>query len=123
MLGEPEQALKLIAQLQAGVSEPKIDLYKAAEALCYFVGAAEKDTRVPEARRKQLARGYADQAMDLLRQAVKAGQNNVGDLKGDPDLDPLRGREDFKKLIAELEAKLKVGDSGPKGADAGPKQP
>ena len=47
----------------------------------------------------------ADLAMNWLRQAVAAGYKNVAHMKKDTDLDPLREREDFKKLLAELEAK------------------
>lgn len=50
----------------------------------------------------------ADLAMDWLQQAVAAGYKNVPHMKKDTDLDPLRDREDFKKLIAELEAKAAV---------------
>jgi tetratricopeptide (TPR) repeat protein len=46
---------------------------------------------------------YAARAMELLRQAVKAGFKDASHLARDTDLDPLRGREDFKKLLAELE--------------------
>lgn len=46
---------------------------------------------------------YADRAMELLQQAVKAGYTDAVHIKKDADLDPLRGREDFKKLLAELE--------------------
>ena len=42
-------------------------------------------------------------ALDWLRQAVAAGYNNVGHMKNNKDLDPLREREDFKKLMQELE--------------------
>jgi WD40 repeat protein/tRNA A-37 threonylcarbamoyl transferase component Bud32 len=45
----------------------------------------------------------ADRAMSWLLQAVAAGFNNVAHMKHDKDLDSLRGREDFKKLVAELE--------------------
>lgn len=38
-----------------------------------------------------------------MQQAVKAGYSNVAHMKKDTDLDPIRGREDFKKLMAELE--------------------
>jgi hypothetical protein len=48
---------------------------------------------------------YADRAMDLLRQAVKAGWKDAAHVKEDTDLDSLRGREDFKKLLQELENK------------------
>ena len=50
--------------------------------------------------------------MDLLQKAVKAGYKDAAHMKKDPDLDPLRAREDFKKLLAELEA----GKSGGSGA-------
>jgi hypothetical protein len=47
---------------------------------------------------------HADRAMGLLRKAIKAGFNDMEHLKSDPDLGPLHEREDFKKLVAELEA-------------------
>ena len=50
---------------------------------------------------------YADRALALLHQAVKAGFNDAAHMKKDHDLDVLRDRNDFKKLIAELEAKSK----------------
>jgi tetratricopeptide (TPR) repeat protein len=50
----------------------------------------------------------ADKAMDLLRKAVSAGYQNLDDLRTDTGLDPLRQRDDFKQLLAELEAKAKA---------------
>ena len=41
--------------------------------------------------------------MELLHKAAQAGFKDVAHMKKDTDLDPLREREDFKKLIAELE--------------------
>ena len=43
--------------------------------------------------------------MDLLRIAVKAGYNDGAHMANDTDLDPIRGREDFKKLVGELAKK------------------
>jgi hypothetical protein len=43
--------------------------------------------------------------MTALRQAVHLGFKGVKELNEDHDLDPLRDREDFKNLLAELEAK------------------
>jgi tetratricopeptide (TPR) repeat protein len=51
-------------------------------------------------------REYADRAMESLEQAVEAGYKNAGHVKTDTDLAPLRGRDDFKKLLADLEAKF-----------------
>jgi hypothetical protein len=48
---------------------------------------------------------YADRAMELLQKAVKAGWDNAAHTAEDPDLAPLRNREDFKKLLADLEKK------------------
>ncbi len=43
--------------------------------------------------------------MDLLQKAVKAGYNDAAHMAKDTDLDPIRGRDDFKKLIEELAKK------------------
>ena len=48
---------------------------------------------------------YADQAMALLQKSVDAGYQNAAHMQQDADLDPLRDREDFKKLLAKLETK------------------
>ena len=47
--------------------------------------------------------------MDLLagRQAVKAGFKDAAHISKDTDLDPLLQREDFKKLLNELQANAK----------------
>jgi serine/threonine-protein kinase len=46
-----------------------------------------------------------DRAMDALRRAVAAGYRGLADLRGDTDLDPLRRRDDFRKLLKDMEAK------------------
>jgi serine/threonine protein kinase/tetratricopeptide (TPR) repeat protein len=45
----------------------------------------------------------ADRAMAWLKQAVAAGYKNAAHLKQDKDLDALRDRADFTKLVATLE--------------------
>jgi tetratricopeptide (TPR) repeat protein len=47
----------------------------------------------------------ADAAMNCLKQAVAAGYKDVTQIEKDDDLKPLRSREDFKKLLADLKAK------------------
>jgi hypothetical protein len=49
------------------------------------------------------AKTEADQAMASLRKAVDAGYRNAADLRTDSALGALRKREDFKKLVEELE--------------------
>ena len=56
---------------------------------------------------------YADRAIDTLRMAVKAGFKDVARMANNTELDPLRGREDFTRLIEEL-AKKSPAKPGPK---------
>jgi hypothetical protein len=48
-----------------------------------------------------------DAAMALLRDAVSKGHKDVAHMKTDTALDPLRQREHFQMLVAELEGNLK----------------
>ena len=45
---------------------------------------------------------YADRAMELLSNAIAAGYINTESIAKDPDLDPLREREDFKQLLQSM---------------------
>jgi tetratricopeptide (TPR) repeat protein len=53
---------------------------------------------------KAEAAAFANQAVAALRDAINAGWSGPNELK-EPDFDPLRGRDDFRKLLAEVEAK------------------
>jgi serine/threonine-protein kinase len=55
------------------------------------------------------ARTMADRAMLRLSAAVAAGFRNVAHLRKDTDLDSLRKRDDFQKLLADLDARVKAG--------------
>src|SRR5262249_10838463 len=48
---------------------------------------------------------YTDEAMTMLRDAIAKGYKDIEHLKKDDDLKPLREREDYKKLVKELEEK------------------
>jgi serine/threonine protein kinase len=85
--------------------DPANDTYRAACYLCHCVVLADKDTSLNEAKRKELARSYTDRALAMLRQAVARGFKDVAHLKKNPDFEPLRSREDFKMLLANLEGK------------------
>ena len=45
---------------------------------------------------------HAREAMAWLRRAVAAGYRNPAYLASDSDLDPLRSRDDFRALMADL---------------------
>jgi tetratricopeptide (TPR) repeat protein len=88
--------------LHAGV-DPAKDAYTAATLLARCVPLAEKDSKLSEAKREELSRAYADQAVAALQSAIRNGYKNGVHMKKDKDLDPLRSREDFKKQVADLE--------------------
>jgi serine/threonine protein kinase/tetratricopeptide (TPR) repeat protein len=84
--------------------DPANDAYNASGYLCISAQLAEKDAHLAEPKRKEQAQRYADQAMAMLRQAAAHGFKDVASIKDAPDFEPLRAREDFKKLLVELEA-------------------
>jgi tetratricopeptide (TPR) repeat protein len=81
------------------------DAYDAACLLSLCIPIVAQHDKLDEKQRQEAAQFYGEAAMKLLRDAASKGFKNVAHMKKDTDLDPLRPREDFKKLIAELEAK------------------
>jgi serine/threonine-protein kinase len=65
---------------------------------CYLALAIPVST--PSERERLTA-----QAMDVLRRAIDGGYDDYGNIAGDSDLDALRGRADFEKLLASIEDK------------------
>jgi hypothetical protein len=53
------------------------------------------------------ARTFADQSVAALADAIQTGCALPAELK-EPDFDALRGRDDFKKLMAEVEERNKA---------------
>ena len=76
-------------------------LYNAACFRAVAAGTLRAADTSPSAAKE--ADVEADRAMAWLKQAVSAGYKNVAHIKEDHDLDSLRARDDFKRLVAELE--------------------
>jgi tetratricopeptide (TPR) repeat protein len=74
-------------------------LYNAA-CLYALAIAAPQPNAVPQEIREK----YAQRAVALLQQAVTNGWKDTEHMKKDDDLKSLREREDFMKLLAEMEA-------------------
>jgi serine/threonine protein kinase/predicted RNA polymerase sigma factor len=83
------------------------DGYTAACGLSVSVPIVAKHDKLNDQQRQAATQFYGDAAMKMLRHAVNKGYKDVMKMKTDHDLDPLRQREDFKKLVAELEGKGK----------------
>jgi hypothetical protein len=105
-LGDHESVPKCVADYLEMSANSAGATYDAACYLSRCVPLAEKDGKLPEAKRKELARQYAERAVALLRQAFDKGWNNAEWLKQDKDLDPLRERADFEQCVADLSKKL-----------------
>ena len=82
-------------------------LYDAACNRAVCAAVILEDPKTPGADAPRLAKEQADLAMAWLHKAVAAGFKDAEHIKQDKDLDALRGREDFKKLLAEWKAKKK----------------
>jgi serine/threonine protein kinase/tetratricopeptide (TPR) repeat protein len=83
------------------------DAYNAACFLSLCIPIAAKHKKLDDEQRKETVQFYGDAAMKLLREAVTKGFKDLAHIKKDADLDPLRQRGDFQKLVAELERKGK----------------
>ncbi len=92
--GQVDEAVAEVAELTKNPFWAAVKWYNFA---CIYAVASGKI-----ADKKQ---DYADRAMELLQKAVKAGYKDLANMAKDPDLDALRERDDFKKLLAELEKK------------------
>jgi tetratricopeptide (TPR) repeat protein len=56
----------------------------------------------------------ADRALAWLRQAVAAGYRNAAQMKGDSNLDALRGRADFTKLVTVVQGRRRTPEMAPR---------
>jgi hypothetical protein len=73
------------------------------------VPLAKGDSKLTACQRQERAQIYADRAMATLWQAVQNGYKDAAHMKKDTDLDPLRARGDFQKLVKKLEGKSGTG--------------
>jgi hypothetical protein len=87
--------------------DPPADAYDAAGFLSGCIPIATKHQKLDDKQRKESAQFYTDAALKLLRAAVSKGYKDVAHMKKDTDVDRLRQRDGFQKLVAELEGKGK----------------
>ncbi len=103
--GHPAEAAadlrRALALWEKGKAADSEALFERSRALALLAGlAADAKSGVTAAE----GASFADQAVAALRDALSAGWNRPDELK-EPDLDALRSRADFQKLLAEVEAK------------------
>jgi serine/threonine protein kinase len=99
---ELSAAVESAAKMKELAGDKAERLYDAACAYALCAGAKD-----PPSGTARLVKECADEAMAILNQAVAKGWKNVAHIKRDKDLDALRAREDFQKLLSNLEARKK----------------
>jgi tetratricopeptide (TPR) repeat protein len=107
--GQPSRGaadLRQAVALWAGAKAPNTETrFERSRALALLAGqGGEAKSGVT----KEEARAFADQSVAALADAVRTGWALPSELR-EPDFDALRGRADFRRLVAEVEAR-----SGPK---------
>ena len=98
------QAVELWAKAKAPNTETRFERSRALALLAGLGGLGGPGGDANSGVTAAEAAKFADQAVAALRDAISAGWNKPDELK-EPDFDALRGREDFKKLVADLEAR------------------
>jgi eukaryotic-like serine/threonine-protein kinase len=99
-LREHEVAAKAISELISFSPDSGPHCFRAGSFLARCVPLAEADAHLVGGRRADLARAYADRAIDLLRQSLSKGYRDIEALKSDRSFDILRSRVDFRELLA-----------------------
>ena len=90
-VGQIAEAAAEVAELTNGPNWPADEWYNFA--CVYAVASATIAERQQE---------YSDRAMECLTNAVVAGWTSAVQIANDSDFDPLREREDFKRLVRSL---------------------
>jgi serine/threonine protein kinase len=101
------QTASAVEEMASREGLPAKAIYDLACIYCLCVPLAARDADLSAAKRGEVAERYAARTVALLRQATQAGYKDLAQLRKDAFLNPLRQREDFTKLIAELEGKTK----------------
>jgi serine/threonine-protein kinase len=103
--GQPAEAAAALRQSRQACDDDATSLFNVAEGLSLCVPLVARGKSEPSAAERAERQKYADEAMEVLRQAVARGFNQAQMLQNDANLAPLRERDDFRKLSDELKQK------------------
>jgi eukaryotic-like serine/threonine-protein kinase len=105
LTGDYASAVEQTEKLLQGKPRHEVTWYNAACVYSQAVPLVRQDVKLSAAQQLALARQYAQRAVELLREASARGFADMELLRKDSDLTPLSDREDFKRLLRELERK------------------
>jgi tetratricopeptide (TPR) repeat protein len=106
-LGTHPQAADAAREYSLVLPEDAGNAASAAEVTAWCITVVGKDSQLSAEAKRQRTDEYAARSMSLLTEAIRRGYDNVGALKRSKAFDPMRDRPDFKKLLADLEAKAR----------------
>ena len=96
-VGEAAEATRV--RIKLWPDQPR-ELYDSAAALALCLPALDPKA-VAQSEAAALRERLAGEAVATLRRAIAAGYADANHLHQDPDLAPLRGRDDFRRLLGE----------------------
>jgi tetratricopeptide (TPR) repeat protein/tRNA A-37 threonylcarbamoyl transferase component Bud32 len=103
LLLEPKDAVRTAATRRDVGWDAPADATDAAGFLCLCIPIAAHHDKLNARLREEAVRFYTDAAIRFIHHAVSKGYRDVERLKKDNNLAPLRQREEFQKIVAELE--------------------
>jgi len=109
-LGDHRAAAKAIEEYQKVEPAGFEEHLESARFLCRCITLSHADHSMKQPEREVLARSYADRAVRALESAVRNGYNDQIDLESAACYEPLRGRDDFARLVREVEARSRFAD-------------
>jgi thiol-disulfide isomerase/thioredoxin/tRNA A-37 threonylcarbamoyl transferase component Bud32 len=111
--GQHADLVRLAGELRRDFPDSGGDSYNAC---CFVAGACQvaRDNRQLSAEaRQRLVDDYGNQAVALLDKSIKEGYVDRAHMDKDADLDPLRGRPDFQKLLTDLDKRFPLAAQTP----------
>jgi eukaryotic-like serine/threonine-protein kinase len=104
---EPEGAVRTAEVFRDIGWDPPQDAFLAACWVSQCIPIVAKHDKLDDKQRQEAVQLYSDATMKLLHAAVSKGFSDLQQLDKDKGFDPLHQRDDFRKLVAELEAQEK----------------
>ena len=101
--GDHARAVVQAEEVQTSPHITGVACYDLACAYSLASAAVNKDIKLSAEKRSKLVEDYAGRAVALLAKAIAKGYPDIADMKTDRDLNPIRNRPEFQKLLREWE--------------------
>jgi uncharacterized membrane-anchored protein YhcB (DUF1043 family) len=111
-VGEHAKAAVEAESIVTNANATSANFNEMAKVYATCFEAAGKDTTQVDTKRAELLEHYSARSIELLAKAAEKGHyemlEDVTALRSDDRLQPLQNRDDFKKLLLDLEQSLQL---------------